>query len=525
MPRCILFAILTCFALEAQRTGSVQGVVLSTPDRQPVRKAAVTITSVQNRSYAVAITDATGHFTLSGIPKGRYRIQASRSGFLPVAYGAAAPQRPGVTLNLEAGETRTEVQLLLALATSISGTARDSEGDGLGGVHVVFFRKRLERGKARFQQAAAATTDSRGHYEAVGIQPGEYWAATQTAYVPVYRTKPVGILGDTKLEVAAPQIYSGVNRVESAVPITAVAGPETTGIDFHLNSTTMVAVHGTVFGIPEDTGSATVFLEPVSFPGNGFGVVRFAVSSGKPIFQHPGILAGSYRMTVHAGSRRFTSDLQLNAQDTEVNVTLSPGATLTGSVKFEGPSAKIPKRLHISLSPGDEAVPSDIRADVEDGEFEFEEVPAGVWDIGVNPLPSGSYIKSMRLGNRDVLLEDMIIQPDSKGPLDIVISTAAPKVEGTVDPPGPATIVAGPTGKLARSSSFYASAQADETGHFTVSGLNPGTYRFYAFHDVEPDAWQEPSFLAPFETQSKSAELKEGATETLKLAVIGAGHP
>ena len=59
--------------------------------------------------------------------------------------------------------------------------------------------------------------------------------------------------------------------------------------------------------------------------------------------------------------------------------------------------------------------------------------------------------------------------------------------------------------------------RTDENGHFTITGLNPGTYRFYALRDIEPESWQDPQSLVPFKSLSKLLTLKEGATETLTL--------
>jgi len=254
-------------------------------------------------------------------------------------------------------------------------------------------------------------------------------------------------------------------------------------------------------------------------------MVQIPVDAKNPVFQMNGIPAGSYRLVARAGPRRSITPVRLTSPENEVNIALTPGVALSGTLTVEGPNATALKNPQVSLTPGDYLfMPPPVRTQVKDGAFHFTELPAGIWDIGVNPLPRGAYIKSMRLGKQDVLLEEMIIDANSKGPLNIVVSTAAPKVEGTVEPAGPATVLAAPTGKLAGIFSFYATAQADEKGHFTIAGLNPGAYRTYAFRELDDEAWQDPKFLLPFEAQSQSVELKEGVTETVKLTVIGAAQ-
>lgn len=525
-PR-LLPAFLFVLSLHAQQTGSVQGTVINSADRQPVPKAAVRITSMaQDRSYAVAITDSTGRFTLPAIPAGHYFLQANRNGFFPVSYGATKPQQRGTPLILSAGETRNGIALQLVPTTVVSGAVTDAEGDGLGRVSVILYRRRLDRGKPQYFPAGMSASDGTGHFEISGVLPGEYWALARAQFLPVFRTHPVAVAGEqVPAETVASQFYPGVDRLSAASPLIVAAGRDTTGIDFHLNYVSQVSLHGVVTGIPEGAANISISLESESLPLDRNNMVQIPVDAKNPVFQMNGIQAGSYRLVTRAGPRRSVTPVRLTSPENEVNIALTPGVALSGTLTVEGPNATALKNPQVSLTPGDYLfMPAPVRTQVKDGAFHFTELPAGIWDIGVNPLPRGAYIKSMRLGKQDVLLEEMIIDANSKGPLDIVVSTAAPKVEGTVEPAGPATVLAAPTGKLAGIFSFYAMAQADEKGHFTITGLNPGAYRTYAFRELDDEAWQDPKFLLPFEAQSQSVELKEGATETVKLTVIGAAQ-
>ncbi len=493
------------------RAETVQGTVLDAGTRQPIRKAAVTLTSLaQDRSYAVAITDSAGRFALDKIPKGRYRILAARNGYLSIPYGALTPQRGGTALLVDEGESRTGLVLLLAQSNMVSGAVTDPEGDGVAGVQVGLYRKQWDRGKPMLRQVAAAITDSQGRYHVAAVLNGEYTVCALAQSARPTRIRPVATLGESlPPDGLVSQTYSA--------PV-VIAGNDVSGIDFHLNYAAQVSVHGTISGIPDDVRNVTVSLDSDLISGgasSGYRGVRPDHS-----FQVSGITAGTYRLKVRAGSRRATIKLNLTAADTEVNVALSPGVPLSGTVLVEGPGAERLKNLRVNLSAAEENGPP-LRADVEDGEFEFDEVPPGIWDIGVSPLPRDAYIKTMRLGAKDVLLEDMEIAPGTKGPLAIVISTQAAKLEGTVEPAGPATLVAAPLGKFAGQSSFFATANTDEKGHFTLYGLNPGTYRVYAFRDIEPQAWQDPKLLPRYESQSKTVELAEGATGTISLPLIG----
>ena len=521
--RLLLTLMLSAVAGMGQQTGSVQGVVINKASRQPVRKAAVTLTSMlRDRSYAVAITDGAGRFSFTGIPGGTYGLQAARNQMYSIPYGATAPRQNGVALNLAAGQTRSGITLQMIVPSAVQGTVADAEGDPLGGVLVELYTRSIDRGKPHYQHRESSVTDARGHYDLSGLMPGEYFAHAKVEFLSALRTRPVVSVGERlQPESVAPQFYPGVDRITSAAPILVADGRDTTGIDFRLNYVPQMSVAGTVSGIPEEAKNLSVILEPEGSPaGNDRSAVRLRVDPVSGKFEAQGLPAGMYRIAAHAGPRRVVQTANLVNARNEVNLALAPGARLSGSLTIEGSAAAWPKNGRITLSPGDD-LPGMLQATVENGAFEFDEVPSGVWDIGLRPLPRGSYIKQMRLGDQDVLLEDMQIGPGTKGPLRITVSTNAPKVEGTVEPAGPATVLAAPTGKLAGIFSFYETAQADEKGNFSFNALYPGVYRFYAFHEVEANAWQQAGFLAPYEADAKSFELKEGEKQTVKVTFAG----
>ena len=157
-----------------------------------------------------------------------------------------------------------------------------------------------------------------------------------------------------------------------------------------------------------------------------------------------------------------------------------------------------------------------------DGTFVIRSVTPGVWDIGVNPIPPGGYIKSMRLGDQDVLTEDMTIGPGDKV-LRIVVSARGGVLEGHVKRSGEATsaiVLLAPAGRFSHVLSFYSQGIADETGHFKMEGLTPGTYKLYAFEALEYGAWQNPEILKPFESYGEKVEIGEGTNPPKELQIL-----
>jgi hypothetical protein len=202
---------------------------------------------------------------------------------------------------------------------------------------------------------------------------------------------------------------------------------------------------------------------------------------------------------------------------------------LAGSVSVEGPDAGKYPASFVNLVPGDD-IPwygPPLRANVnQDGSFKITNVPPGIWDIGAGPLPPVGYVKSMRLGDRDVLTEEMTIRPSTTEPLKIVVGTRAATLEGDVlpgDQPTRAVIVLAPDGKFRRVTSFYRVVAGDEKGHFEIKNATPGEYRVYAFEEFGPLSIQDPDFLKPFEKSGIPVTLQEGPNAAQKLSMIPAG--
>jgi hypothetical protein len=259
----------------------------------------------------------------------------------------------------------------------------------------------------------------------------------------------------------------------------------------------------------------------------------FGAGAGPPKyeFETGSVLLGEYLLvaTVSVGGRpyRGVQRAVINAgAENQVTVKLEPGIDLAGTLKIEGDDKEV--QPLVVLTPGD-ALPYNSappQADVKaDGSFVIPGVVPGIWDIGVQPVPDSGYVKSMRLGEQDVLMEDMVIRPDTTKPLHIVVSTRGGILEGDVktdsgEEAGPANVLAAPDGKYSHVLSFYVVVNADDKGHFRLKGLTPGRYKLYAFETLEHCAWCDPDFLKSFAGQGESVQVTEGANPSMEVRLI-----
>ena len=164
----------------------------------------------------------------------------------------------------------------------------------------------------------------------------------------------------------------------------------------------------------------------------------------------------------------------------------------------------------------------------EDGSFTLSNVAQDRYRLSPFNLPDGYYIKSIRLGEQDVLESPIDLTGGVVGTLDVVLGANAGQVEGAVtnakqDPAPGATVVLVPRApKRREQSQFYKITTSDQNGHFLIKNVDPGEYQAYAFEDVEFGAYMDPDFIKPVENRSQALSLHEGGREKLQLDLISA---
>jgi len=172
-------------------TGEITGVIWTADAApQPMRRAVVSISGTDITSIATSIagtdlksmrsviTDDRGTFTFSRLSGGTFSITAKKPGYLPAAYGAMKPGRPGSPIALAAGQ-RVSINVTMFKGAVIAGTLRDAAGLPLAGVGVSVIDARaigaLATGTPSPAPAPAmGATDDRGVYRIYGLMPGEY---------------------------------------------------------------------------------------------------------------------------------------------------------------------------------------------------------------------------------------------------------------------------------------------------------------------------------------------------------------
>jgi hypothetical protein len=516
----------------------VAGVVIDAGTGSPVRKAYVSLlTAEDNPAEALAITDGSGRFTFANVPDGRYRLSARCDGYQATWYGAPTPKHaPGVVV-LRAGETRQDFVLRLPRLGAISGVVLDQDGDPVDNATASLWMPWFERGKPGFAPQGTSVTNERGEYRITDVIPGHYLVMVNGVGRQAMRIRPESVASAQPIDQRFQpqfgiQYFPATERLSEAALLTVAPGKEIDGIDFHMSARSPTILRGSVVppaDLPPDvaiqvTGMAHEVPDLAQFFGTGAGPPKYE-------FEIAGVLPGEYLLMaiVWAGGRPYRgvqrAVISAGAEN-QATLKLEPGIDLAGSLKIEGGTNELEPL--VVLTAGD-ALPysntppqGHVKAD---GSFVIPGVLPGIWDIGVQPVPEGGYIKSMRLGEQDVLTADMVIRPDTTEPLRIVVSARGGILEGDVKTDsgkeaGPANVLAAPDGKYSHVVSFYMAATTDEKGHFKLKGLTPGPYKLYAFEVLQYCAWCDPAFLKPFASQGERVEVTEGVNPSKEVRLI-----
>ena len=144
------------------------------------------------------------------------------------------------------------------------------------------------------------------------------------------------------------------------------------------------------------------------------------------------------------------------------------------------------------------------------------------------PMPDGfanAYVKSIHLGNTDVLADGLHLWGPTQSQLEIVIGLNGAQIDGTVvdsahEPAANVTIIAVPDGSNRGRTDLSRRANSDRRGRFALEGLAPGDYTFYAWDDVERGAWESPEFMRAFDGRGRFVRLREGKNESIELTVL-----
>jgi Carboxypeptidase regulatory-like domain len=439
-------------------------------------------------------------------------------------------------LTLAPGQEVNDALFRLVRAAVVTGRIVDESGEPMARVAVTALRKPSaeEREdypsikKEQLMASSAAATDDRGQYRIFGLKPGEYYVkAAQSDYPASF-----GIGGDDDSlnwsvraslgNQYASVFYPGVIQVDQAQSI--VLGPgEEVDADFAMRHVKTVQVAGHV--IAADGRPATHAYLELSVSEAGWSDDFNASTSATGEFSIKGVPPGSYVLS----ARENDTDVHHMAQQKlevgnenldSVVIAFGKGTTIRGRIVSASPGLNALDRLRIDLEPTSDSDTASFNfaKAKQDGSFRITEILDGNYALRIYGMEQGWYVKSARIGPKDVLQDGLEVEKGSSGgTLEIVLGSASAQLEGEVSaedkPVAGAEVRAKPDPETPYNRIRWADTLTDQNGHFIFNNLAPGKYKITArMPSVSPAT-------PPTTSEAKTVTLDEHDRQAVQLTL------
>jgi protocatechuate 3,4-dioxygenase beta subunit len=530
----------------------LQGQVLNQVTGEPVRKANLSLKPESGGTTLKAVTDNEGKFNIENIDPGTYTLAAERQGFVTQNYGARRPSGPGTTLELKSSQTLKDLSFKLTPQGVIAGRVVDDDAEPMSGLSVQVLQYKYLLGKKRLVPAMSTLvlTNDLGEFRAPNLSPGRYYVATspqKIADIQMGTERSAATKGET--EGPIPTYYPNATDATTASPVDVGPGAEVRGIDVRVRKARVFRIAGKLInaatGTPVSPGMLMVFRKQAGGMST-IPVSIYAVQGDKGVFELRNIPPGSYSMLAMSTNPQdmmmMMQSVDVTEQDIEgMIVSLGSGVEIPVTAKLEGvqpppdqdpnsPDKKTDAALDLSnvriiLNLEENPMASLSTAQIgKDNKALLKKVSIDHYRLIVVGLPRGTYLKSAKYGDRDVLESGIDLRQGAAGSLDLVIAAPAAQLTGAVhnekgDPVPGAMITLVPKDPKGRTD-LSRSGTADQNGNIRMLGIIPAEYNVFAWEDIEQGAADDEDFRKPFDSLGTKVKLSEGSKESIQLTVI-----
>jgi len=394
---------------------------------------------------------------------------------------------------------------------------------------------------------------------AAGIANG-----TRSASRPV-TSRPLGN-GLEDNETYTPIYFPSTLESDKAIAVELKRGEEYRGADINLSPVRTFHVRGTVTNLPPPPAATNprggnapvppvpggggargaqtqIRLTPTSPNGTQYGTQANG-ETGQ--FDFPKVITGGYVAYLFMDGLTVRTPVEVRNGDVDgLSLPISSGIDIPVNITLEGTPPKNmpnvanliptlwrnPTLLGAPSMPATAGSPPVLR-NIAPGSYHVYLNPLLQPLQGANPVNAlaawqGAYVKSMKMGDVDVLTGGLRLERQPEAPLDIVIGANPGTLNGLVLNEARLPIAGAyvtlfannPPDRLYRTD-MYKVTGTDNQGRFQLQGLPPGDYKVFAWENIENGTWIDSTFLRLNEERGTTIHIDEGQVQTATLPII-----
>jgi hypothetical protein len=512
---------------------SIQGTVIragAAAARQPITDARVEL----RPGNVSVMTGADGAFTFRNLAPGRYTISITRDGFIPQEDRPRGLTVSGLSVTVNAGQTLKDIVLPMIPTPVIIGKVFDPIGEPLAAALVRAYLREYTPYGTQLKVVSKGMTNDLGEFRLFGLNFGAYFVSAGNG-----DRERAAALGKTRLspnvskadDGYATIFFNGAEDISRAQPVYLAPGLDSGALDIILRDSTRFTIRGRVLPV---AAAAKIVLAP---KGSDLSEADYFIepnSSGA--FEIRGVSPGSYLLRATAAAGAMSSDvLAINVTDRDIDgvpLTLEDTMSISGGIFVDRSLRSSLAGLHVKLvRSGTEFVQRIDAPAAPDGAFMLSPVDrSGEYDVVVEPLPPGLYVRSMSSGGRSILQGKSRLLPNQWLQIALAESNEALEVHVSKgsDPAAGAQVVLIPEPVLRRRADRYITAFSSETGDLRLSGVPAGRYTAYAFEQIERGAYYafafNPASENRFRDRAATVIVGENGAKSIELRVIPAAE-
>jgi len=445
-------------------------------------------------------------------------------------------------MNLDAGQQIGNLEIEIRPAAAIYGRITDREGSPATAAEVRAMVSAYSDGQRIFRVVQSAIANDLGEYRLFGLPAGRYYVSASPAADIGLTTLVVSpsAPGPTGNTVSGPSArsrvavyYPSTTDSRNATPIDLTSGGDFGGVNITMASSRPYHIRGNVPG-----GMANVSLVPTD-PGMTTSVQQASASDGP--FDFPSVSPGEYTLVARTSELLGRVTVNLGEGDLDnVTVGLNPTVSVPTRASFEDrkPGEMDPDLEGVNFTLlADPIIPGaapDVYSPFPDGHLAFGILLRqdyritfkGVQGTGRSARLRDVYIKSIRLGNRDVINDGLRVDdPESIPRLEIVLGLRSGILAGSVvsekqKPLANASVVLIPDEARRRWPDSFRIVTTELSGRYTLDRIPPGNYTAFSWEEVEDGAWMDPEFMKRYEGRGQKIQIREGMNPALNITAL-----